>query len=309
MPYLPHKSMSEYKFNCPSCGQHLKADETMAGNHISCPTCAKLIAVPTEEEAAMATTNSASASPMVPKDESEESPFTPFPAPPAPEATTTTRFPTRAIVTPEVPEKASQGPTTQVSRLTPEIKLDIVRSVRRRIADESTWLPRKTATDEFAYAAKVVGGKNVPVEVTSPEATRFSVLGAMLLEFSERNVTQLAAGRRELLDSDVLDALRKVLEEEKGEPFKGDIKAVSVTHAESLKLLDQLESRYDTSMRKSRAEAAAGKLDSIRMEQVVRMLETKTAVTPEDVATAVFFELEDIKRRLTELERASVPKP
>jgi hypothetical protein len=302
--------MNEYKFNCPSCGQHLKADESMAGNHISCPTCQKLIAVPTEAEAIKAAASSAPAPAAVPKEEPEESPFAPFPATPQPvAATTTTRFPTRAIVTTEITAKAAQGPITQVSRLTPAIKLDIVRSVRRRIADESVWLPRKTEADEFAYAAKVVDGKNVPVEVTSPEATRFSVLGAMLLEFSERNVTQLAAGRRELLDSDVLDALRKVLEEDKGAPFTGDIKAVSVTHAESLRLLDQLETRYDASMRRSKAEAAEGKLDSIRMDQVVRMLETKTAVTPEDVATAVFFELEEIKHRLTELERASAPKP
>jgi hypothetical protein len=278
--------MNEFKFNCSSCGQHLTADPSMSGNRIDCPTCQTNIVIPTAAEAAKS-----AAHPPAPK------PPTPTPGQAG------ARFPTRPL-----PSPAAPGLQAQISDLTPEIKLDIIRAVRRRIAEESSWLPRKTEAGEFAYAAKVVDGKNVAVEVTSPEATRFSVLGAMLLEFHERNVTQMASGRRELLDSDVLDALKEVLEAEKGEPFKGDLKAVTVTHPESLALLDILEKRYDSAMRQTRADAAEGKLDSIRMDEVVKRLESKGNLTPEDVATAVFFELEDIKHRLLELERASVKK-
>ena len=39
--------MSDFKFNCPSCGQHLSGDERYAGAQIDCPTCGKPVIVPT----------------------------------------------------------------------------------------------------------------------------------------------------------------------------------------------------------------------------------------------------------------------
>jgi DNA-directed RNA polymerase subunit RPC12/RpoP len=39
-------AMSEFKFACPVCGQHLTADSTTAGSQISCPTCFQKIVVP-----------------------------------------------------------------------------------------------------------------------------------------------------------------------------------------------------------------------------------------------------------------------
>jgi DNA-directed RNA polymerase subunit RPC12/RpoP len=38
--------MSEFKFNCPHCGQHLKSDESAAGRQIQCPSCDHLIRIP-----------------------------------------------------------------------------------------------------------------------------------------------------------------------------------------------------------------------------------------------------------------------
>lgn len=38
--------MSDFKFNCPSCGQHLSGDERYAGVQINCPTCGKPVIVP-----------------------------------------------------------------------------------------------------------------------------------------------------------------------------------------------------------------------------------------------------------------------
>ena len=35
------------KFSCPACGQHLEADEAMAGQRIACPTCAGPVRIPT----------------------------------------------------------------------------------------------------------------------------------------------------------------------------------------------------------------------------------------------------------------------
>src|SRR6266853_1165674 len=38
--------MSEFKFACPVCGQHITADSTTTGTQIECPTCFQKIVVP-----------------------------------------------------------------------------------------------------------------------------------------------------------------------------------------------------------------------------------------------------------------------
>lgn len=38
--------MSEYKFSCPHCGQHISHDETCFGQSIHCPACQQIIVVP-----------------------------------------------------------------------------------------------------------------------------------------------------------------------------------------------------------------------------------------------------------------------
>jgi hypothetical protein len=38
--------MSEFKFACPVCGQHITADSTTTGSQIECPTCFQKIVVP-----------------------------------------------------------------------------------------------------------------------------------------------------------------------------------------------------------------------------------------------------------------------
>jgi len=42
--------MSDLKFNCPSCGQHIQCDESHAGENLPCPGCAHLIRVPNNAE-------------------------------------------------------------------------------------------------------------------------------------------------------------------------------------------------------------------------------------------------------------------
>ena len=38
--------MSEFKFSCPSCGQHILCDDGFSGTQINCPTCQQAITVP-----------------------------------------------------------------------------------------------------------------------------------------------------------------------------------------------------------------------------------------------------------------------
>src|SRR5580658_2537601 len=38
--------MSEFKYACPVCGQHIKCDSSQAGTQMECPTCFQKIIVP-----------------------------------------------------------------------------------------------------------------------------------------------------------------------------------------------------------------------------------------------------------------------
>jgi DNA-directed RNA polymerase subunit RPC12/RpoP len=38
--------MSEFKFECPHCGQHLACDTQFSGRQIQCPSCHHLIHIP-----------------------------------------------------------------------------------------------------------------------------------------------------------------------------------------------------------------------------------------------------------------------
>src|SRR5438445_294534 len=38
--------MSEFKFACPVCGQHITADSSASGGQLECPTCFRKIVVP-----------------------------------------------------------------------------------------------------------------------------------------------------------------------------------------------------------------------------------------------------------------------
>jgi hypothetical protein len=40
--------MSDLKFTCPSCAQHIRCDESYAGERIPCPNCASLVRVPVD---------------------------------------------------------------------------------------------------------------------------------------------------------------------------------------------------------------------------------------------------------------------
>jgi DNA-directed RNA polymerase subunit RPC12/RpoP len=38
--------MSDFKFECPHCQQHLQCDEQFSGRQIQCPKCGHLIRIP-----------------------------------------------------------------------------------------------------------------------------------------------------------------------------------------------------------------------------------------------------------------------
>jgi len=40
--------MSDLKFSCPSCAQHIRCDESCAGEKLPCPACGSLVRVPVD---------------------------------------------------------------------------------------------------------------------------------------------------------------------------------------------------------------------------------------------------------------------
>ena len=170
---------TEFKFNCPTCGQHILAATEWCGRKIDCPSCQTSITIP-----------------ELPKEKKKPAPVMP------PSPTTHPNYSSRPIrvelpaqdkesgksPTPNAAGSPKTQPTTggpetkaqptspittepqqlRVAVLTPAVKLDMVRAVRRRIASESAWLPGKVG-GKAAYAAKVANGEPVLVELKSRE--------------------------------------------------------------------------------------------------------------------------------------------
>lgn len=200
------------------------------------------------------------------------------------------------------------GEHLRVAVLSPKVKLEMVRAVRRRIADESAWLPGKVK-GASAYAAKAEEGELVLLDATDPEATRFSLIGAFLREMHERQVVQTAVGRRRLLDEEIPDTIREVLlegmSEEEREGAEDRLVAedlLAISHAQCLAALDVLEARFLQRAEELQIEKAKRRLGRVRLAELVKKLEKKVRISPEEVATALYHELMEVRRRLERME-------
>ena len=68
--------MSDLKFSCPSCGQHIQCDEAHAGENIPCPDCAHLVRVPASAKVVVEPPAAVAQPPTAAPDESKVS-YTP----------------------------------------------------------------------------------------------------------------------------------------------------------------------------------------------------------------------------------------
>jgi len=370
--------MSEFKFNCPKCGQHILANEEWGGRPIDCPACNTRITIPptTKEpkkqappvapapktcqkipsmdvSAKQAAAVSAPV-PRLPVAKKESQPAATAPAgtqtknvPPAvapkpadskapsgePQVESQARG-AEAATTPSIPPSSAQkeGPAEKaaatgvgakpgaaatapkalepprVAVLSPGVKLAMVRGVRRRIADESAWLPGKVK-DAPAYAGKMQNGETVLLDARSPEAKRFSLIGAFLLEMHERRVVRTAIGRKRFLDEEIPEAIRELLleqmsdeERERSEDPLAGQDLLSISHAQCLAVLDALEARYSQRMEQRQIESAKRRLGNMRLPELVKKLEKKVGISPEEVATALYHEVMDLRRHLERME-------
>lgn len=314
---------NEFKFKCPACDQHIVANAEWSGRGIDCPSCHAHITIPAPtkvpESDLPVLPPTGQTGPKLPGGENRVVP--PADVPKSPAVQTTTAPPSSTVssnaktgdvpadlarkaasVTPQQPERL------HIAALTPMIKLEIVRAVRRRLADESSWLPGNVKGAN-AYAAKGSGGEPVLVDASDPAATRFSLMGAFLLEMSLLQVVRTAVGRTKLLDHEIPDAIREVLLDEMSEEehaqadqHLADKDLMSISHAQCLAALNVLEALYSERMDHTRVERAKRRLGNVRLPELVRKLETKAPISPEDVATALYHELMEVRRRLERLE-------
>lgn len=370
--------MNEFKFDCPTCGQHILAAHEWIGRKIDCPSCNTSLTIRAPEEPSDKGPKAAAASPKPPlrSPGTKTKPGQSLPASPSPKAAPKLKPDggaaglTPAPASPKALKKSSQtlpaaakpGPKNssgpirinspanqtpagkisdkdnpkppqagspaeataatpepadrpRIAVLSPAIKLDMVRAVRRRIQDESVWLPGMVK-EVNAYAAKVSNGKTILVDSKDPEATRFSLLGAFLREIHERNVVRTAPGRTRLLDQEIPDAVRDVLREamsdEEREQSEDPLKQtnlMAITHAQCLATLELLEELYSQRLAQAQAEKAKRKLGNVRLSDLVKKLEKKAPVQSEDVATALYHELMEVRHRLDKLENRTVREP
>jgi hypothetical protein len=316
-------SANLFKFACPSCNQHIEIGAEFESRRVACPSCNAPLIVPTpksEGEVPVATRAQPAARPTPaptatsPQGVSTETKSAAPVAASAPVARPEEPAPTPVADQPVPPPDEAEGGVKPVARvapisdtrvvmLTPQFKLEIVRDVRSRLADKSRWLPGKKEGGEYNYAARQEGEKLVPVSPTDASATHLSLFGAVLLEFHRHNVMGVTAGRREFLDEELIAAIHEVLGRQPGEPPISEADREALTHEQCLKALDLMAGRYQREADAAEKKEAHRKIENIRLSDLVSKLENRAPIRPEDVACALYYELEDIRQRLEALER------
>lgn len=330
--------MSIFKFSCPVCKQRIEIGSEFQDRRVDCPSCKATLAVPAAPEneseipVAELVTAPASVKPspapvqVLKKNPPSPAAVKPGPAPspksaaatdPAP-AKVTPAFPSPATddpkpdtikqALPTPTEKAEQISELRVAVMTPEVKLQIVQGVRERIANKSHWLPGKKSAGDYNYAARLEGDKVVPLTAIDASATHFSLFGAVLLEFHRRNIARVTTGRTEFLDEELTQAIQHVLGKDKDGSPVSEADRDALTHEQCLTALDFLEKRLKKEAEKAHEEQTRRKIDKVLLADLVEKLEKKAPIRAEEVACALFYELEELKGRLAELEQSTPSK-
>jgi hypothetical protein len=274
--------MSELSFPCPTCQQNIKVGDEFVNQPIECPHCRASVIVP------------------LPPKEDGVTPATPAPtSEPAgakkdPAGTASSTLPLAMI---------SPISDRRIAVLTQEIKMNIVRAVRVRLADKSRWMSGLREDGLYNYAARQEGDKLVPVEPTNASATHISLFGAMLLEFHRHNVTWITRGRQQFLDEELGAAIRHTLGREPGSPAIDPAERAALTHEQCLTVLDTLEKQLKEDAKILKQKQASLKIDRVLLPDLLKKLEINSPIRAEEVVCALYYELEELKLRIEELEQ------
>lgn len=301
--------MNEFKFSCPACHQPIKVGFEFAGRRLDCPGCHVGLMIPAPPEkpelVPVATlvqpaanpepTSSASAT-------SDPAATPPQPTTAAPELAAEVNEP---VAPPSPPPATLVAPisTARVAVLTPELNLEIVHAVRARLKDKSRWLPGKKEGGQYNYAARQEGDQMVSVSPADVTATHHSLFGAILLEFHLRNVTRVTVGRQKILDEELLAAIQKTLGRKPDGAPVTEAEREALTHEQCLAVLDVLEKRFQQTAAAVKQKQVERKIEDIRLTDLVGKLEISAPIRSEEVACALYYEVEALKQRIAELEQ------
>ncbi|HMP82953.1 MAG TPA: hypothetical protein PKA41_09665 [Verrucomicrobiota bacterium] len=310
--------MNEFKFSCPSCNQHIKVGAEFESRRIDCPSCRVSIIVPKPLKSDKVLPVAVLAQPAArrkaaPERPAKPKPETPAPPPVEPHSPVTKRAANQPSVAPPAPVQQPAPPPPQVKTvkpisdkriavLTPALKLEIIRAVRPRIEDKSRWIPGKKEAGEYNYAARSEAGRLVPVSPTDASATHYSLFGAVLLEFHKRNIMRVTTGRRKFLDEELTGTIHQVLDRAPDASPVSEQEREAITHEQCLEVLDILERRYQKEAAAAKKETVESKIERVSLADLVKKMNKGAPLRAEQVASALYYELEEIKQRLDELE-------
>jgi len=312
--------MSEFKFTCPSCHQHIKIGVEFESRRVDCPSCKTTLIVPAPPKAGEIPVATLAQPAARPKSAAPEpttiTPTAPAPAgnalkPSTPEPESTSPF-VSAAPDQDAADQPAAGPVVmvppisdrRVAVLTSKLKLEIAQAIRSRLADPARWLPGKKEAGAYNYAARREGERMVTVSPTDASATHLSLFGAVLLEFHRRNVMRVTTGRRKFLDEELTAAIQQALGRPPGDAPISEAEREALTHEQCLAVLDILEKRYEREAEAAEKRDVRRKIERIRLADLVKKLEKSSPVRAEEVACALYYELEELNQRLDELEQS-----
>jgi hypothetical protein len=322
--------MSDVKFKCERCGQPILVAAENAGRELACPSCEAALTIP---KSAAETAKKASGRLKLAVDNQAEPPIpeavrkTDTPEAPKVRISSGNKAPVAKIVAapptaqPNAPAPAAgdsePAPTpAQVAVLTAEVKLAVVRAARDRLSDPGRWMPGVDAEGNYAYTAKQDGERLAPVEVGSEEATHYSLIGAVLVEFRRHNVTPTASGRTEFLDREIPMAIRRVLgidPADASQPQTGkagmDPQLLGISQAQCLEVLDRLAEDYQAQARiGGGADSIAGwEAQGMTIEELMTRVAKNETVTSNEILRATYRALNELDRRVAQLEESATP--
>ena len=291
--------MSTFKFSCPECEVHIETDASSVGRAVECPKCSEELVIPAYHPNMVSmpvAAHSKHAQHHIfhnKQDSSENKNQTnqPLPVETGGSDDPVERIPLHDALKPHV------------GTLSADIKLEVVRWAFRRIEHPASWMRQVKQGARYLYAGIRKGEGIDPVPYDHPEAERYTLLGAVLLELKIQNVSMSADGREEFLDHEIGDSCRKVLQQDGTELENNADSLGELGHRQCLSALRQLEGHYLSECEHLDDMMESARLPGVTMTDLVQRAEQGTVVTSNEVLSVLYHETHVLNRRVEALEK------
>lgn len=202
----------------------------------------------------------------------------------------------------EEPKKKAEPVETLIGNLTTEVKVGLIKQARSHIDEESKWIHGRSGPGgKVVLAAQKSGDTVVPKPPGNPDATHYSIVGAILVAMDEIRVKSTAGGRSELLHQELENATRRVLKKD----IEDKVDPMNLGHKECVAVLDELLKGYRKTLGDDDfADLLAGKTASDGGSTGLDALMGKDDddIMLKDVIKAMNDEIKSLKARVDDLE-------